>query len=89
MRNWRRYAWFCFGALQVLVFLIAAEKPANAYVDPGSGLLFLQVGGSMLAGAMFVLRQKIRKLLRLGKPEEHAEVAEKSELHDADAGPQA
>jgi hypothetical protein len=48
---------------------VAAAKPANAYVDPGSGLLFLQVGGSMLAGAMFVLRAKIRKLFRLNKPE--------------------
>jgi len=50
------------------VLLIAAVKPANAYVDPGSGLLFLQVGGSMLAGALFVLRAKIRKLFRLGNP---------------------
>jgi hypothetical protein len=69
MQRWKRCAWYSFGFLQVVVFLIAATKPANAYVDPGSGLLFLQVGGSMLAGAMFALRAKIRKLFRLGKPE--------------------
>lgn len=68
MLNWKRYAWCCFGVFQVVVFLVAATKPANAYVDPGSGLLFLQVGGSMLAGALFVLRAKVRKLFRLGNP---------------------
>lgn len=68
MHKWKRYAWYCFGLFQVVVLLIAAAKPANAYVDPGSGLLFLQVGGSMLAGALFALRAKIRKLFRLGNP---------------------
>jgi hypothetical protein len=52
------------GLLQVVVFLAAASKPALAYVDPGSGLLAFQVGGSMVAGALFVLRAKIRKLFR-------------------------
>ena len=57
----------CFlGLLQVAVFLAAAVKPAHAYVDPGSGLLVFQVGGSMLAGALFVLRAKIRKLFGRG-----------------------
>lgn len=88
MRQWKRYAWYGFGLVQVMVFLIAAEKPANAYVDPGSGLLFLQVGGSMLAGAVFVLRQKIRKLLGLGKPED-SNVTEKPTKEEVSAGPQA
>lgn len=68
MHKWKRYAWYAFGLFEVIVFLIAAAKPANAYVDPGSGLLFLQVGGSMLMGALYVLRAKIRKLFRLGSP---------------------
>lgn len=66
---WKRSAWCAFGVFQILVLSVAAVKPAHAYVDPGSGLLFFQVGGSMLAGALFVLRAKVRKLLRLGKPE--------------------
>lgn len=61
----------------------------SSYVDPGSGLLFLQIGGSMLAGAMFVLRQKIRKLLRFGKPEENAAATEKSATNEAGVEPQA
>lgn len=87
MQRWKQYAWYSFGLLQVVVFLIAAAKPANAYVDPGSGLLFLQVGGSMLAGAMFVLRSKLRKLLGLGKP--HTADETQKAADEAATGPQA
>ena len=73
MQRWNRCAWYTFGLFQVIVFLAAAVKPAHAYVDPGSGLLFFQVGGSMLAGSLFVLRAKIRKLLRLRNPEARAD----------------
>jgi len=58
----KRSVLFLLGLLQIVVFLAAVAKPAHAYVDPGSGLLAFQVGGSMLAGALFVLRSKIRKL---------------------------
>ena len=51
-----------------LVFLFSAlEQPAHAYADPGSGLLLFQVGSSMLAGAVFFLRARLRKLFRLGR----------------------
>jgi len=59
----KRLVWFSLGLLQIVVLFAAVVKPAHAYVDPGSGLLVFQVGGSMLAGALFVLRTKIRKLL--------------------------
>ena len=64
----KRSALFVFGAFQVCVILAATVKPAHAYVDPGSGLLALQVGGSMLAGALFVMRTKLRKLFGLKPP---------------------
>lgn len=54
-----------FAVFEFLVLLAAFTKPAYGYVDPGSGLLAVQVGGSMLAGAVFILRTKVRKLLRL------------------------
>jgi hypothetical protein len=47
----------------MLLLLACVARPAYAYVDPGTGLLAVQVGGSMLAGALFVLRSKVRKLL--------------------------
>lgn len=86
MHQWKRFAWYSFCLFQVIVLLIAAVKPANAYVDPGSGLLFLQVGGSMLVGALFVLRAKIRKLFRMGSPA--VEITDDAETGDeAETGP--
>jgi hypothetical protein len=89
LRTFRRSALFLFGALQLLVFLAATVKPAHAYVDPGSGLLFFQIGGSMLAGALFVMRTKVRKLLGLKPPAERESPLTKEESAtgaDAHAG---
>jgi len=55
------------GVFQVLVLFLAAEKPAYAYADPGSGLLLLQIASSTVAGALFILRARLRKLFRLDK----------------------
>jgi hypothetical protein len=66
----KRSLLYTLGLFQILFFLAASVKPALAYVDPGSGLLFFQVGGSMLAGALFVLRAKVRKLFTRGSAPE-------------------
>ena len=50
-------------ALQIAALLVAFERPAHAYVDPGSGFVFLQVAGSMFAGAMYYLRHRVKRLL--------------------------
>lgn len=55
------------GIAQVAALAFAFQRPAYAYADPGSGLLFLQVASSMVAGALFIVRSKLRKLFRLGK----------------------
>jgi hypothetical protein len=52
---------------QFVTLAIAFQKPAYAYADPGSGLLFLQVAGSMVAGALFIVRSKLRKLFHRGE----------------------
>jgi hypothetical protein len=54
--------------LELSILAIAFEQCAYAYVDPGSGLLICQMGGSLLAGALFVLRGKLRKLLGRESP---------------------
>lgn len=88
MHNWKIYAWRIFLIVQVILFLTATVKPANAYADPGTGLLFLQVGGSMLAGTMFVLRAKLRKLFR---SDNRRKAVENTSRHDgaseAETGP--
>ena len=50
-------------ALQIAALLVPLERPAQAYVDPGSGFVFLQVAGSMFAGAMYYLRHRVKRLL--------------------------
>jgi hypothetical protein len=51
------------GALQIAALLVAFERPAHAYVDPGSGFVFLQVAGSMFAGAIFYMRHRLKRIL--------------------------
>ena len=48
--------------VQLYFVLIAVAKPLYAYADPGTGMLMLQVVSSMVAGAVFFLRSKIRRL---------------------------
>jgi len=52
------------GALQIAALLVAWERPAQAYVDPGSGFVFLQVAGSMAAGALYYLRHRVKRIFQ-------------------------
>lgn len=47
----------------LVCFLIASERQAYAYVDPGSGLFLLQGISSAFLGVLYVIRRK----LKLGK----------------------
>ena len=57
-----RSLFFLLGALQIAALLIAFERPARAYVDPGSGFVFLQVAGSMFAGAVYYMRHRLKRI---------------------------
>lgn len=72
----RRAALAALASIELVVLLAALSKPAWGYVDPGSGLLAVQVGGSMLAGGLFILRTKIRKLFGLSTPQKDKDEAE-------------
>jgi hypothetical protein len=63
-----RYCLLLLGALQIAAMLVAFERPALAYVDPGSGFVFLQVAGSMCAGAIYYLRHRLRRMLYSSRP---------------------
>ncbi len=61
----------CFlllSGMQIMALLVAFERPALAYVDPGSGFVFLQVAGSMVAGAAYYLRHRLKRLLGAMRP---------------------
>ena len=70
----RRTALAVFASMELMVLLAALAKPAYGYVDPGSGLLAVQVGGSMLAGGLFILRSKLRRLFGLTSASEKSEI---------------
>jgi hypothetical protein len=59
LRSWL----LLLAALQIAALLVAFERPARAYVDPGSGFVFLQVAGSMFAGAIYYLRHRVKRML--------------------------
>jgi hypothetical protein len=58
-----RFCLLLLGGLQIAALLVAFEQPARAYVDPGSGFVFLQVAGSMFAGAVYYMRHRLRRIL--------------------------
>jgi hypothetical protein len=64
-RRLLRTLWLFLGVLQVVTVICAFERPAQAYVDPGSGYVLLQVIGSMCAGALFYFRQRWRRFFGL------------------------
>ena len=51
------------GAIQIAALFVAFERPAQAYVDPGSGFVFLQIAGSMFAGAVYYMRHRLKRIL--------------------------
>ncbi len=50
--------------VEMLAVLCALAQPAYAYVDPGSGLLALQIISSTFAGMIFLLRRRVRGFLK-------------------------
>ncbi len=50
--------------LILLGALLAFERPAYAYADPGTGLLAVQAAGSALVATGWYLRRKIYSLFR-------------------------
>ena len=75
----RRTALVALASVEMAVLLAAFTKPAYGYVDPGSGLLAVQVGGSMLAGGLFILRSKLRRLFRMNTSEPKIETEESAQ----------
>ena len=73
---------FLFGALQIAALLVAFERPAQAYVDPGSGFVFLQVAGSMFAGAVYYMRHRLKRILSMmrGSPQISSPASSRTEV---------
>jgi hypothetical protein len=55
---------FSIIVLQMIAVLCALAQPAYAYVDPGSGLLAVQIISTTFAGMIFLLRRRLRGFLK-------------------------
>ena len=64
----KRLISFALTVFGCLCFLLATERRAMAYVDPGSGLLALQSFASVMAAVGFFLRRRIMGLFTRKKP---------------------
>ena len=58
----KRFISFSLAIFTCLCMLVATERQAKAYVDPGTGFLALQAGTSALAAAGYFLRRRIMAL---------------------------
>ena len=58
----RRIASLLLWIVTMLCFLIATERKAWGYVDPGSGLLALQGVASLVGTAVYYFRRRLRAL---------------------------
>lgn len=70
---------------EVGAVLVALEMPAQAYVDPGSGYVLLQVVGSMAVGALYYLRHRVRKILWMLRGKGEPETLEAPEVSPAES----
>lgn len=64
----KRLMYLSVTAFSLLGLMLATERRAMAYVDPGSGLLAIQSIGSMMAAAGFFLRRRIMRVFTKKKP---------------------
>lgn len=72
---------FLLGALQIAALFVSFERPAQAYVDPGSGFVLLQIAGSMFAGAVYYLRHRLKLVIAsIRRPTQLSSQASKSEV---------
>jgi len=65
----KRLISFALTMFTSVCLLMAMERRAMAYVDPGSGLLALQSFASVMAAAGFFLRRRIMGLFKRNKPQ--------------------
>ncbi len=71
----KRLASFSLTLFTVCCLLLATERRALAYIDPGSGLLALQSAGAFLAAAAFTMRRRILSLFGKNQPAKKSPVS--------------
>jgi hypothetical protein len=70
-----KIAYYFFTFALIFCLSLSLERQAHAYIDPGSGLLMLQAAGTIVAGALFTVRRRIKALFTRSKPVETTDAA--------------
>jgi hypothetical protein len=65
----KRFLSISLAILSCLCLMVATERRAYAYVNPGSGFMALQAIASVMAAAGFSFRTRIKALFTRSKPE--------------------
>jgi hypothetical protein len=68
----KRFVSVLLAIFSCLCLMVATERRAYAYVDPGSGFMALQAAASVMAAAGYFLRTKIKALFTRGKADKPA-----------------
>jgi hypothetical protein len=68
----KRFLSVSLAIFSCLCLVVATERRAYAYVDPGSGFLMLQSMASVMAAAAYFLRQRIKALFTRKSPSKKA-----------------
>ena len=68
----KRFLSVSLAIFSCLCLIVATERRAYAYVDPGSGFMALQAVASMMAAAGYFLRSKIKALFTRGNAKKPA-----------------
>ena len=58
----RKFTYFLLTSGMVWCVLLMGERPAYAYIDPGSGLFLLQSIGAACLGVIYVVKRKVKAL---------------------------
>lgn len=61
---------FVLQSVEIGFLLLAFERTAAAYVDPGTGYALLQVIGSTVAGVVFYLRRRLKAFFSLNSAQD-------------------
>jgi hypothetical protein len=60
----------------VLALSFCFEKQAQAYVDPGSGILAFQTIGALFTGALFYFRRRIKTIFLRSPKQTESDLAD-------------
>lgn len=77
---------FSLAAFIVFCMLVATDRRAWGYVDPGTGLIALQTAASVVAAYAFIIRRRIRTFFagkEAGKKEQPTAALSDAALPDA------